>query len=78
MMDATYQARIAGVLHGLMHNRIVVSRGAIRAGNLVGWDEVSPEAMLAAWLQKGWKVDLVGAVADPRACPLALVPDDAA
>ena len=76
MMDATYQARIAGVLHGLTHNRIVVSRGAKEGGNLVRWDEVSPEEQIAAWLQKGWKVDLVGAVPDP--CQLALVPDDAA
>lgn len=74
MMDAAQQAKIAAVLHGLTADRIVVSKPVTVAGNVARRVEVSPEEKVAAWVQKGWHVDLVeGTVqADPR--QLVLLP----
>ena len=75
-MNAADQDAIARILHDAFDGRVVVSAGKFHGGNVERWEAQSPQSLIAAWLQKGWRVDLVRGTVDER--QLRLVPDDAA
>ena len=58
-MNAAEQREIAGRLRSaLVGAGILVERGTRQGGNLSGWEEVTAEEAISAWLQKGWSVSI--------------------
>ena len=58
-MNAAEQRAIASRLRSaLVSAGILIERGTRDRGNLSGWEEVSAEEAISAWLQKGWSVSI--------------------
>lgn len=74
MMDAATQDAVARILHEAFHGRVIVSRPVASGARIERWEQQSPQSMIAAWLQKGWRVDLVQAAVDER--QLVLIPKE--
>lgn len=60
----------------LAGSTLLVERPEQEGGNLVRWEEVPAEAILARWMQNGWKVSIWLPEPDPAQRRFELVTDD--
>ena len=75
-MDADQQHQVCRLVRTLFPLGLCVQRGTRTGGNLSGWDDVPAEALVAAWVEKGWHVSVESSPANPP--PIRLVEDDEA
>lgn len=76
-MNAAEYASVSSALRELLGgSTILVERADVSGGNVLRWEEVPPEAILARWMQNGWKVSIRRPEPDPTQRLFELVADD--